>query len=327
MGWRGTVRTLGAISRQAERDSLKRSRERAKNLVAMEKLEAKEQAAEAVRENDAYLNRLVTIHTKCSDQINWKSRAAIPSPIKPVYKSELEDGAKKKLDSYRPSWFTKLLGNTEKQRRELSTLIQKGKQDDQKIFSEKSSKYLEELAEHIDETTFAKRVVALDSAAHIEAIKVFEPLAAIGLLGEHMKIEIFAPGKISVELNVHGEEIIPKDRPKLLASGRASVKPMPKGEYYRLYQDHVCSAGLRVARELLALLPIEEVLVTAVDNLLDPATGHLKESAILSFRAPRKTMEQINFDAIDPSDSMKNFLHHMNFGTTTGFKPVNPLTF
>jgi hypothetical protein len=118
---------------------------------------------------------------------------------------------------------------------------------------------------------------------------------------------------------VHGEEVIPKDRAKLLASGRASVKPMPKGDYYRLYQDHVCSAALRVAREFLALLPIDEVIVTATDDLVDPATGHLKKTAILSLRVPRETVEKLNFQALDPSDSLRNFLHRMSFGSTTGF--------
>jgi len=230
------------------------------------------------------------------------------------------------LDRYSPSLLARLFGQIKKQKNKLIDSITKGKIADERLFVEQSAQYEQDLADHLDETSFAERVLKNDPEAMLEAVKLFEPLASIGLLGEHLAVNVPAPQVIAVELSVHGEEVVPRDRAKLLASGRASVKPMPKGEYYRLYQDHVCSAGLRVARELLALLPVEEVVVTAVDDLVDPATGHLKQTVILSFRAPRATMAQLKFDAIDPSDSMRNFLHRMDFSATNGFRPVQSIT-
>jgi hypothetical protein len=215
----------------------------------------------------------------------------------------------------------------EGQRKVLADRVDQGKDLDEKSFNENLAKYKQDLEDHHEEKAFAERVLRNEPEAMLEAVKLFEPLASIGLLGEHLSVAVVGPRAIAVELSVHGEEVIPKDRAKLLASGRASVKPMPKGDYYRLYQDHVCSAALRVAREFLALLPIDEVIVTATDDLVDPATGHLKETAILSLRVPRETVEKLNFQALDPSDSLRNFLHRMSFGSTTGFRPVEPIEY
>jgi hypothetical protein len=126
-------------------------------------------------------------------------------------------------------------------------------------------------------------------------------------------------------LHVRGEEVLPKTGKRLLQSGRLSEKPLPKREYYELYQDHVCSAVLRVARDLLAILPIDAAVVTAKDTLLNTGTGHLEEQAILSAAIPRKTLERLNLQLLDPSDSMENFIHQMDFKKTKGLQPVEPL--
>jgi hypothetical protein len=72
----------------------------------------------------------------------------------------------------------------------------------------------------------------------------------------------------------------------------------------------------------MSILPDNLVVVTAVDKVLNSATGHIEELPILSVLVSRPTLEALNLDAIDPSDSMKNFVHHMSFKKTMGFAPV-----
>jgi len=325
MGWRGTLRTLGAISREAERNSNRRARQRAKEIALAEKLEAREQAAEAVRDFEEYVQKLITLHQSCSPPINWHSQAAALAPTRPQLSQVLETAAQSRLNNYKPSWLDKLFGSTEKKLKKLFDALTAAKLEDQQRFKQESTKFEEDFADHKDQVEFAKRILAKDTAAMLEAIKLYEPLRAIGLLGENLLIHIESPTLVVIDLCVHGEEVIPKERPKLLASGRASVKAIPKGEYNRLYQDHVCSASLRVTREILALIPVDAVQVNAVDDLVDSATGHLKQSVILSYLAPRSTIEKLNHQAIDPSDAMKNFLHQMSFSSTAGFKPIERL--
>jgi hypothetical protein len=105
-----------------------------------------------------------------------------------------------------------------------------------------------------------------------------------------------------------------------------STKAWQKGRFHEVYQDYVCGAVLRVANELCALLPVESVLVTAVDDMLDSSTGKLRQQALLSILVPRSTLEALNLELVDPSDALANFIHRMSFKKTTGFSPIEPLT-
>lgn len=322
MGWRGTVRTLAAAARRAERESARQAREHARYIAAVEKQEAREEAAEAVRKFEEYLAALVALHSECSPAKDWHAQAHKPTPPRPTQTAARQTRAKRALDTYRPSFFTRLFGREQKQRAGLEEALRTAVLADQAEFEQRTAEYAQLVADHEDEVRFATSILNNDHDSFLDAVRLFEPLGSIKYLGEHLRISVLRSSCIDIELTIHGEEILPRDRPKLLASGRVSVKSMPKTEYHRLYQDHVCSACLRAAREILALLPVEEVAVTAVDDLLNPATGHLEKSPILSFVAPRSTMGKLNFASIDPSDAMKNFVHCMEFSPATGFKPT-----
>ena len=131
---------------------------------------------------------------------------------------------------------------------------------------------------------------------------------------------------IEVTLCVNDEEVIPKESKTLLKSGKLSVKPMAKTKFYELYQDYVCGCVLRLARELFALLPYEMAIVTAESEILNTQTGHLEMQPILSVAIPRRTLEVLNFETLDPSDSMNNFVHRMNFMKTKGFRAVDAVS-
>ena len=68
---------------------------------------------------------------------------------------------------------------------------------------------------------------------------------------------------------MNSDHVIPRAAKSLLKSGKLSVKQKPKGAFHELYQDYVCSATMRVAREALALLPVQTVVVDAKGNLLE----------------------------------------------------------
>ncbi len=46
----------------------------------------------------------------------------------------------------------------------------------------------------------------------------------------------------------------------------------------------------------------------------------MEEQPILSVAIPRNTIDGLNLDTIDPSDSMGNFVQNMDFNKTTGFR-------
>ncbi len=170
----------------------------------------------------------------------------------------------------------------------------------------------------------ARRVVGQDPGGFLEALKQLDPFTDISELGSRMSFDL-SDGLMHATLHVHGQQVIPKESKSLLKSGKLSVKEMPKSKYYAIHQDYVCSCALRVAGELLAILPINAVLVTAVDSMLNTSTGLMEDQAILSVAIPKATLERLNLQAVDPSDSMENFVHNMDFKKTKGFGPVEPV--
>lgn len=71
----------------------------------------------------------------------------------------------------------------------------------------------------------------------------------------------------------------------------------------------MCGCVLRAARELFALLPVDDVIVTASVRIVDGPTGQEVERPVLSVSIPRQGLECLDFAHLDPSDSMESFVH------------------
>jgi hypothetical protein len=108
---------------------------------------------------------------------------------------------------------------------------------------------------------------------------------------------------------VNGRDLIPHEIKSLTAAGKLAVKPMPKARFHEIYQDYVCACVLRLAREMLALLPIETVLLTATVDGIDLRIGHAAELPVLSMAVPRAVVERLDFEHLDPSAALENFPH------------------
>ncbi len=156
----------------------------------------------------------------------------------------------------------------------------------------------------------------------METIRETDPFADIQSLGSSFEFNVPDQRTIGAVFRVNADEVIPLETRSLLKSGKLSVKRIPTSKFNELYQDYVCSCVLRVAREILALLPVEFVIVTALGTLLDTRSGHIEEQPIVSAAIPRRTLERLNMASIDPSDSMSNFVHRMGFRKTKGFSAI-----
>jgi len=170
------------------------------------------------------------------------------------------------------------------------------------------------------------RVLEGDIDAYYEVIEAVEPFAELVDFGSQFELGTENPKLMVAEFNIKEEDVIPDTMVILTEAGNVSEKKMTKTAYYEMLQDYVCSVMIRIARDMFALLPVDKVIVHAVDNALNTATGNREEVTYVSVIFDRATFEKINLDAIDPSDSLSNFEYNMKFGKTTGFKPVVKLT-
>jgi hypothetical protein len=126
-------------------------------------------------------------------------------------------------------------------------------------------------------------------------------------------------------LNVQSDQVVPREAKTLTKAGKLSVKPIPESKFNELYQDYVCGCVLRTARELFATLPLKLVVVNVTTRMLNSSTGRLDNLTVLSIAVPRATLDEMNLEAVDPSDAMKLFPHRMGFKRSLGFSAVQPL--
>jgi len=322
MSVKGFMRSVVAAQRRNEREALRRQRELEKEQQQYHKMQELEQAQYEVQVYENKIEVMTTLHKQCSNQIDWDSIVNLDKPIEPKREETNERKAKSAFENYTPSSFDKLFSKADKKIEKLKNAIAEGARVDEGEYQRLKQNYEADYENWKKSTKLASRIVFGDIEACIEAINEINPFSEISQLGSSIKFEIDDQKLITTEIKVNSESVIPKEYKYLLKSGKLSERPLPKTKFYALYQDYVCSAILRVARELFALLPIEMVIANAVGDLLNSSTGYFVEKPILSVAIQRETLARLNFDLLDPSDSLVNFVHRMKFQTTKGFLPI-----
>lgn len=327
MGYRSVLRSVGSAIRQAEREAIRRQKALERQRAAYEKMQALEQAAYDVEIYENYLERVTTLHKDCTSSFDWVEIVKKKPPVAPVRSDKREMIAKEALEIYRPGILDRLFNRTEKKRKVLEDAIAQAVQADEAEYVDLRGAHETEMKEFVDLIGLATAINNGDQSAYRRAIQELEPLSEISSIGSQIDFEFFGRDKMSVSMSAHDGSIIPKESKSLLKSGKLSIKEMPIGKYNELYQDYVCSASIRVAREIFGLLPINEIIVNTRTRMLNRTTGKQEEQIILSVRFVRDTMVGIDFDNIDPSDSMANFVHNMGFKKTQGMSRVAELSF
>ena len=325
MGWKGSLRSLAAARRRAERKAQWRRRELESQRKQAEKMRKLERAAFEVQAYENHIDVLLSVHRDCSAPWDWEATRSSKPPIRPLPRHTHEEEAQAMLDRLKPGALDTLLGRAESRRAQLVRSVEEAREADETEYREALQVYEQEYADWERTRELAGRVLARKPAAYLDAIRQTDPFSEIGELGSNVQVRAESGRLIEADLHVQSERVIPSEVKSLLGSGRLSVKKMPRSRFYELYQDYVCGCVLRVARELFALLPIEMVTVHALGNLLNPQTGQMEEQPLLSVAIPQQTLEGLDFESLDPCASMSNFAYRMALRKTKGFKAMESL--
>lgn len=323
MGWKGTVRSIVAAYRAEARDEKRRQQELEKQQKQYEKMQELEQAAYEVEVYENNVEIIQSVHKECSDPIGWENIATSQEPKKPANLKKNENAARSEAVNYKPGFIDRIFKKEEKKRIRLEEKIASAIEEDEAEYKDSVTRWEEEVNDWKESVELAQLLLKGDEKAKIAAVKDLDPFSEISSLGSNLSVSVNDNGVVEATVHIHGDDIVPSEVKSLLRNGRLSVKKMPKGKFYEIYQDYVCSCALRVANELFSTIPDDMVVVTAVDKLLNTKTGHLEKSPILSVCISRSTLQSLNMDSIDPSDSMSNFIHNMSFKKTKGFEAVS----
>lgn len=275
---------------------------------------ASEENPEAcVNEYETYIHNITHLYLNPVPEIDWNELLTSTSPYS---QSSKEDQVESEENAYKPGFLAKhfKMFNPESNGTFQKELDQ-AKAEDQKVY-EKWQNLKEE----------AQGVLSGDTAVMEEVIETGDTFtSAENLLTSH-SVSVKSPISCQVDLTVNFSDVIPNESYSLTKTGRLSKRKMSKTNYYSLCEDFVCSLALDIARNIFNSLPIQEVLVNIQNQSLDTSTGKNLQDTVLSVLIERTEFSNLNLDAIDASDSMDNFEHHMKFLKTKGLEEVTPLT-
>ncbi len=317
---RQIVRSYNTIARASDRDRKRRVKEAAKEFKDEQKRLEQVNALDAVRRYDEYINFLVSIHKYTSEKLDWNAINDEPSPPMAKKSDTNERQAQEKLNTFSPSFLDKLFGYKKKIKRLEHDLVL-ARNKDGKEFNEAEENYYD----WVRLSKISRGVLFKDADFYRQAIEYFDPFSDIAEIGSKIEFSCY-PDFVEIDLYVNNDQVIPGYVLSLTKTGKLSQKEMAKGKIQELAQDHVCSGLLRVGREILAILPIQRVIIHSISKVLISSTGHQEELPIVSVIFTSEGMSNLNFDTIDPSDSLKNFKHNMKFSKVNGFTPIEKVT-
>ncbi len=280
---------------------------------SQQKLGERQENARKVDEYNKMIEMLKGIHKQCDEFVDWKHINSLKEPFPPGGIGPKEAGALLELQNYRPGFFARIIKSLgEKKQEKLKAAVQASRMKDREDYEEwKSLNHL------------SGRILEGDLDAYLQVINEMNPLDDLLEFGCDFEFGVEEPRSIEVEYKVKSQSLIPDYSLSLTQTGKLSRKNLTKTAYYELVQDYVCSCAIRIARDMFALLPVENVVVHAVDEVTSTETGNREEITILSVLFNREVLNSLNFQHIDPSDAMNNFTCNMKFLKTAGFKPVD----
>ena len=277
----------------------------------------------AVQSQCDYIQMLKSFHLVRINAIDWQDLTHDGRfDIDNIGKKEAV--AQTMLDALRPSLIHKILPflYTRKKNLYLKKIEQAAAEDKTDLENYENWKSLR------------NRILHDDNSAYIEflvdcwATSVYPENSALSFINKYASDFSFhsnEPYSVKVDFDILLQDIVPESNFSLTATGRLSKRKWNKTEYNDIIQDYVCSFTLFIARMIFEIIPVKHVYINVENKCLDVQTGHDQKSTIVSVHFIKEIMDKINFNLIDPSDSIGNFPHNMDFKKTLGFRPVNPL--
>lgn len=310
MGWKGNLRTIGATIRKIERHHRQ-----------VEKLNQIANISEQVEQYNFLTQQLVSYHKTSTENIDWHYFKNLPEPIEPINTQRKFNIAEERLLNYKPNFFIKFLGLEMWRKTQLAKKMSKEREKDEAEFQKNKILYQKNHSDWGKSKTLADGILSGTEDAYLRILDDHQVFSDIKHFNGAVSIS-FENKTAFINIEIAGESTIPRQSVSQLKSGKASVKEITNSQFYQMYQDHVCSIALRVAREAFAYFSLEIVFINVVTDVLNRATGIYEESPILSLKAPKETLDKMNFQLVDPSEAMKNFIHNMDYKKTEGLLPV-----
>ncbi len=339
------VQAIAAAAREAERAERRRlraleqeARAQRKMADAQRRWDEAAQARNEVETFEARIEVLTSVHREARSPIAWDELARRPEPAAPAPLDlssvgpllAEEQAARDALEAHRPSWLS-WFGLRPKRSKleqdlEAATSAREAAEHRHRQAHEAAlAAWVSDCEVWSETKAIAAGVLAGDVSAYVRVLEAVRPLdELIYLSGEKSANVSLGERHAKVELVAAEDTVVPLEELSLTSRGKVSKKKLAVARRNDIYQDYVCGAALRAGRELLATLPVDEVLVHVDAPMLDAASGRDVRRTILSVRVPRSLMDRTDIDwsRVDASELVATLEHRGSWKKTKGFAPV-----
>ena len=303
-----------AWSQKSEREAARAAKAAQREAKEREKRDHLETARNQVDEAERKLSGLVSLHKSCAPSIDWIASAAALRPAESITFAADD----------RREW---------RQRRVLVPAETPASPPPLRTAPSAdpgANTHAELVSSWERNRALAERLLAGEEAAFMEALSELSYLEAVAQLGANIDLTVHSAKGVEIEVRCNELTVIPTSSKVLTSAGKISEKAIPRARMLEIYQDHVCSALLRVAREAFAVLPVELVLLHGHAVVHDSAKGTDSLEVIYSVFIPRDGLRELDFDRLDPSDAIESFAHRGDFKKSRkagAFQPIKPFSF
>ena len=266
---------------------------------------------EMIDEYNNLIESLRSIHTGCSASVNWEAIRNSSEPFDRRFPGPFEMMAQEELETSKPNLLERIFPAIYE--RKINRLFD--------AVTEAREKDLQDYESWSNSKELAKKIVEGDIESYMQAIAEMNPFDVVAEFCDSFNIKIVSPEVIEIEFHAKTTEVVPNRVLSLTETGRFSSKQMTKSMYHSIVQDYVCGCTLRIARETFAFLPVRQVVIHAVDTVVDRC-GCSCDAIVLSVVIQRDEVDNIDFDGIDATNAMERFKCNMIFRKTQGLKAV-----
>lgn len=136
--------------------------------------------------------------------------------------------------------------------------------------------------------------------------------------------------RVVMDIDLPVVDDIPQDVASLAARGlKVNIKKKSQTQIRKEYMTFSHAVVFRAVGEVFHVLPgVQSVIVSAYTQLADPATGHTRDTYLLSARIERNDWASLNFDHLDAIDVVACFDRfdlRRTMSKTGVFQPIEPI--
>lgn len=187
-------------------------------------------------------------------------------------------------------------------------------------------KELGKFRDRIHQHEIASKVINKDESVYSVALKQVDRLDFVEDFGSSLSI-MFTGDDCEIDFYISINDVVPTYKKTITQTRKLSTKTFTTSERNDIIQDYICSSILRISKEIFTVLPTKKIIVHAIDQVLNTATGNLEDGVLVSVIIDKIKFDNLNLDLIDPSDAIEGFAHNMQFSKSNGFKPVEKLKY